>query len=80
MCCDQGLIKEALSVRGRAEQIRQVSIRCYPAPLVSFFFQTADRASRAALLHGGFVGQWSSCGERRIRADPGLEESASAAE
>lgn len=45
-----------------------------------FFFQTADRASRAAVLHGGFVGQWSSCGERRIRAGSGLEESAAAAE
>lgn len=63
-----------------ADQIRQMSIRYYPPPPLSFVFQTADRASRAAVLPGGFLGQWSSCGERWIRADPGVEESAPAAE
>lgn len=44
------------------------------------FFQTADGASRAALLCGWFVGQRGSGGEGRLGADPGLEQADPAAE
>lgn len=44
------------------------------------FLQTADRASRAALLRGWFVGQRGSGGEGRLGADPGLEQADPAAE
>lgn len=78
-------VTKALSKRpyrfgGRAEQTPQRSIRCQPSPSLSFSFQAADRATGAAVLLGGFVGQRSSCGERRIRAGAGLEEPAAAAE
>lgn len=73
-------VTKALSKRPSrySEQMSQMSNRCYLSLLSSF--QTNDRAGRAALLHGGFMGQRSSCGERRIGADPGLGESAPAAE